>query len=198
MPLLRSLLLIDLGDIEHELKKDIVMNYKLDFKFNMRKTIAALILIIAIIPLVINTQKNSMINEWRTRYNIDDQHIFTQELKNGLATFICYMLIETGPEQLEVQTVLDDHAIASPTEQEFNTQLQSVLEHYQSYPNDFKLALIKLYKNSYTLSQKSGSLDKQVWKKSLRQYYNLIYSMLDDSHKTFSYGPSQGGFLPAP
>jgi hypothetical protein len=174
------------------------MNYKLDFKFNTRRIIAALLLIIAVIPLVINRHHNSMLNEWRTRYNIDDQHIFTQELKNGVASFICYMLIQTGPEQVEVQTDLDDHEIVSPTEQEFNDQLQSILNHYQTYPNDFKLALIKLYKNSYTLSQKSGSVDKQVWKKSLSQYYNLIYTMLDTTNKTFAYGPLQGKILPAP
>jgi|SRR5579859_1464543 len=178
-------------------KKRNGMNYKLDFKINLRKIIVALLMIIGIVPFVINSRNKSLINEWRTRYNIDDHHIFTQEIKRGMASFICYLLIESS-EQIEVQLYLDDISPTTPTEQQFNDELQHILGHYKTYPNDFKLALIRLFKNSYTQSQTSGELDKALWQKSLKQYYKVIYAMLDDEHRSFNYGAAQDKALPKP
>lgn len=174
------------------------MKYKLSFKINFRKVIIASILIIGIIPFVINSRNKSLVNEWRTRYNIDDQHIFTQELKRGMASFICYLLSDASDRDITIQASLDDILPTNPTEQQFNHKLQYVLSHYKTYPNDFKLALIRLFKDSYTQSQKTGTFEAALWHKSLKQYYMVVYATLDDQHKTFNYGPAREKPLPTP
>ena len=172
------------------------MNYKIDLKFSARKITAGLAIIIGIVPFIIKSNNKSVINEWRAQYNIDDQHIITQDLRNGMASFICYLLVDTASENIEVQAYIDDFTPTTPTEQHFHEELQRILTSYDSYPNDFKLALIKLFKNCYIFSLSAGVFDKRTWHYALKQYYRVVYAMLDDQHQAFSYGPAQGKMLP--
>lgn len=178
------------------------MNYKIDLRLNFRKLVTATLFIIAIIPLAIKTQNKSKLVQWQATYHINDDHILTQDLKNGICSFIVYLLIRSGMPSTNTQAIFSQLPTAEPSEQKFNAELQTAMAAYPNYQllvvNNFRQAMQRLFTNSYLDAYKMGNFDKKAWQKSLLSYYKIIYDRLDNNHKNFGYGPLKGRSLPRP
>lgn len=178
------------------------MNYKIDMRLNFRKLVTATLLIIALIPLAIKTQNKSKLAQWQATYHINDDHILTQDLKNGICSFIVYLLMRSNVPSTGTQATFSQLPATEPNEQKFNAELQTAMASYPNYQllvvNNFRQAMQRLFTNSYLDAYKQGNFDKNAWQKSLLSYYKILYDKLDNSHTNFGYGPLKGRALPKP
>lgn len=147
----------------------------------MKRYILTLLLVLC---LAIDGRDQAQMNGWKKSYYVDKQ--LDQSYLNGIASFIAYLVTQ------------------KPSETYFNTEFQRIMASYPQAPHYFKLSLIKLFKNAFTQLHKQkqnseGILSKEemIWKYELMGYYETMYPLLDNQHKTFGYGQYRGKPLPS-
>lgn len=142
----------------------------------MKKKLTLALLILA--PFLVRAEQNVRVSDWMNHYYVDAK--MDQAYLNGIASFIAYLMEK------------------DPSENGFDTELKIVREEFKSAPNYFSQGLIKLFKNSFSqvYVPNQPAIDQAVWRTALMDYYQPVYNLLDEKHKTFNYGEKKGDNLP--